>query len=1463
MEPADVGNFLPKDKLKHLVLLSGLDTVNVPFHKAVHSGFMSRSLASDSCPLTYKNFTSENIIETPKLIKNQNRILRYDWPLKYTQIYPAAIVLFYDLNWSTVNWEEKKKELETKIDALRNVIQKDGKPHNKGTQIILVIIQHNDGVTKEENDKLCSIKAAEILSTTKLKSNQLYVIPDTESTLYNFVLRLEKQFYELTPIFYQECIRKVRSRNIPNNNLVLLIRQQFKLGFLSEIRQDNHTAVRNYKLAYQKCSELEMNDRDIYEILSVASAINFKICQLSFQNNLIRESFAQYAKHQNTYFNRPCGKYPNCYLAMIEFNLWKRQQCSLFARLFENAVNNGLLALVHKNPGIYYQAAAEFQRAANISIKEMLTITPINGVVHQEMLIFDESLSKTHTIYFGQRPWRVLTDLMPNNFVDSNYENCAILGLQSSISPNYQYTIQLYNMAIKHFEKFHACRFQIRIKSQIADELISSGNYKQAQLFLYDNLMEFYRTRNYVLTQNLLVKFLEVAYFNANINDYMWAISQLSTPIQYTFSMVNILQHTNFYSHNLINLFQGNIPAPLKSGVISLNETETHAVLYKWQQSLLEKPAFKINLTGLVCFLQVSVNIMQMSSDFKQDECNTIIVKVNITNDLNYNMSFRNLTLYIEDCCKVPNIVTNDVLEKATLKLTKNDINIEKNSTQTYYFYFNPEILETNFLTNNIQIESLVLSEVTLPNTIVNGSFHWDFPINDSSSSIIFKKYKLPLSIDVLSKDTLYYFGEKFVLPLSICNVSKNMDLNMLECILTLSNHEYNHIDVKADKKIFLIDSNTKTRVSSYTHYIELLSMGNNLFLNVEFDTDKINEFYIHLNISQKDNNNSSFFKSYKINVVQAIKWNASISSLSNEILNQVTNNTHSMLQFDCEACTEMFITSISWNLHPSLVPTSQLYENYTPETYQHLESSAISSYLITFIASLEFGKEDSINIGKIAINWKRPSSDVINCTIIDLGTYAVIHIPITIQSQILSPNCLIIRKPIPVQYVFKNNYFKALTFKVTLDISEAFMFCGDKEQLLTLMPGEIFENCLTLFALTAGRLPYPKINLSFTDDSNPEFPKIYQDLALKSLPTRIFVMFFLLKKFFVDCCERCNDSMDLIEQERKDEVLKIIKQNIKFNDNLFDVNMNLKNLKHVNIGEKRLAEFTEELENLANQKKNNSIETYYTTEELLTVGSKTPLGYGNGLSTYFKFSNESKSKIPFSANLHVYLVKPEVVETEVLYLRLEIYRRYKDGTIGEEMGNIEFKHDFEYNSNKVVIPINSTWLNNNWSTKINDLAVYVKASIIHPIVIVNDFIVTHANSFIDTPVFEKRMIFSIKYKNIISRSKRSQLFNCTIKNGKSCCLKSLKINLIDIGWNFVLSPQHIDVGICLGDCQLLDNNSLNSDVINYRRDSFPNYKSCCHPTKYESLKMLISVSNTTISEINIPNLLTRQCGCY
>ncbi|KAK5968894.1 hypothetical protein GCK32_015721, partial [Trichostrongylus colubriformis] len=60
--------------------------------------------------------------------------------------------------------------------------------------------------------------------------------------LTGYVAKLESAFHELAQGFYQQKLKTIRARSIPNNSPALVVRQLFKLAFISELRQDTHTA---------------------------------------------------------------------------------------------------------------------------------------------------------------------------------------------------------------------------------------------------------------------------------------------------------------------------------------------------------------------------------------------------------------------------------------------------------------------------------------------------------------------------------------------------------------------------------------------------------------------------------------------------------------------------------------------------------------------------------------------------------------------------------------------------------------------------------------------------------------------------------------------------------------------------------------------------------------------------------------------------------------------------------------------------------------------------------------------------------------------------------------------------------------------------------------------------------------------------------------------------------------------
>ncbi|CAG2258149.1 TRAPPC11 [Mytilus edulis] len=163
-------------------------------------------------------------------------------------------------------------------------------------------------------------------------------------------------FYELAQSYYHSEARKVKShRDFLNKTThqLLFVRHQFKIAFFNELKQDSHTAIKNYKQAYGHLLELRMHDTNLLEIKSIAGFINYKICRLSFQHNAPLDAIAQFRKHID-FFK---GKIGIAELA-FEHSAWMSKQFQVFGDLFDEAIKLGLTAIQTQHPGFYYQQAA-------------------------------------------------------------------------------------------------------------------------------------------------------------------------------------------------------------------------------------------------------------------------------------------------------------------------------------------------------------------------------------------------------------------------------------------------------------------------------------------------------------------------------------------------------------------------------------------------------------------------------------------------------------------------------------------------------------------------------------------------------------------------------------------------------------------------------------------------------------------------------------------------------------------------------------------------------------------------------------------------------------------------------------------------------------------------------------------------------------------------------------------------
>lgn len=107
-----------------LVGLSGLDTINNAIHKAIWDTFSSTRKTERSA-IAFKLI--DNAHEFPVVKPKRNSyewyipkgILKRNWMNKYLNEIPAVMVIFYDLDWNDLQWNEKIIECASRVQSMR------------------------------------------------------------------------------------------------------------------------------------------------------------------------------------------------------------------------------------------------------------------------------------------------------------------------------------------------------------------------------------------------------------------------------------------------------------------------------------------------------------------------------------------------------------------------------------------------------------------------------------------------------------------------------------------------------------------------------------------------------------------------------------------------------------------------------------------------------------------------------------------------------------------------------------------------------------------------------------------------------------------------------------------------------------------------------------------------------------------------------------------------------------------------------------------------------------------------------------------------------------------------------------------------------------------------------------------------------------------------------------------------
>ncbi|MFH4979878.1 hypothetical protein AB6A40_006587 [Gnathostoma spinigerum] len=709
MESGDVPEPLCCDRLNQLILFTGLDIANNPLHSKVFFAFTQKRSA-DRAPLSIRMLTVNVPIKSKsttsvKPSKCSKGILKHAWLKKYVDEVPAVMVVFTDLDWDHPSFNEKVTECQSKISSLSF--------SSRNTRICIVLLQQNCAIGTD--DSLSSERAARLCQSCQLPSKQLFVLPITGS-IYGYVIRLEAAFHELAQSFYQQRLKQIRARSIPNNFSNLIIRQQFKLAFLSEMRQDTHTALRHYKFAYQQCIDYEHNDNEIYELRYIAGIINYKICYLSFLHGTALEAIAQHSRHVSLFFTASPGIYPSSQLAEIEASMWKSKQCSLFAKLFERAISLGLTAVSTQNPGIYWEAAAVYRIETNQLIEMLDQLIDRHSLTYPE----PDPLSPAPVEYIGQRPWR--SGVEGGMAADERTETNARIALVLTLKPNHEICLTYLSEARRHYQTHNCARMQRHIMILMATEFSAVGQHGKALQCLSHVLREWHREGFSLSAPTLITKAMIAAFHVANITEFMSMCIQTLNTDAYP-SFLSVASHV---AAN-IDLIRRGLPPQAPFPYSSISSDELSVAKELWTRALSERNFFSLEMSRINSFLKARVAFV--APDISVEMGSTFIVMVFLSSHSCISMTFDRLRLSLDEMVATTSSINqNDpaIADRSPLFVfTAENVEVKSNETTQIPFRC---ILENKKLVDSMKIivSSLTLELGTVTSTIY-GSFEWDW----------------------------------------------------------------------------------------------------------------------------------------------------------------------------------------------------------------------------------------------------------------------------------------------------------------------------------------------------------------------------------------------------------------------------------------------------------------------------------------------------------------------------------------------------------------------------------------------------------------------------------------------------------------------------------------------------------------------------------------------------------------
>uniref|UniRef100_A0A7E4VLU6 Trafficking protein particle complex subunit 11 n=1 Tax=Panagrellus redivivus TaxID=6233 RepID=A0A7E4VLU6_PANRE len=1073
MDAVDIPVAVAHSNMKRLFLMTGLDPTNDRFHADIANAFRQ----SNDNIIKFEFLSPQHqMFERPEKValKPNVGILRKSWIEKYTARRPAVILIFMDLEWDDPNFAEKKTECESKINSLRQTVG------CAEVRFLLVLIQKktSHGSQTERINELCSVCG--------LTSHHLRVLYVAEGIKPQVVLSIKKTVSELSQQFYEAIIKKIRTRRVPENHLNLMIKNNFKLGFISELRSDLTYAMNCYRSAFEKYHEAKVPDEDKYEYLTVASIINFKICEMFFSRGNAIEAVTQFNRHEDRFMNKhkySHGSYPTDALAAIEHTLWCMKEYATFGHLFVEAANAVVLNS-SVNPGKYFSAAAEYSELANTLIERLKAANPNPAPANLDILQPPSPL-----VFLGQRPWR------PNvSTADVTTEHRARVALEGSSKLDYERSIIYLRRALLHLRRIERCSRQMRVAElQVANVLTKQHNFDGAlpiaetvfRMMQEDNSQHFF-IPIYTLLYELYFAVVDPVKFVQIILQMMNPEVTRSTACKQVFGT---LKESTAHFLNCFNCICYQQPPPLLPTVLkSLSQSDREQLMLRWTQAVRTP----IRVTAMDTILSAEGSIIA-DSEIISNEADAFCM-VHITNKFSD-------TIVIAAANFIVDIYSPAVTPQGPVEFfthTRGNFVIKPEQVAAIPFPLKPIPAAFNLdcEVTLARIDLLIGNNVTL--FFDNRHFtinRFNNPIQKPRQSIRIIRTDYPL---VVQRSVPPVSGGDIVLKGEVADLTFVVD----------NNGGFGFSDIRLVCKAVATDDGVVGKFVSDQHP-EGVSTAEFTYQSLAPGTSLTVPFYgfysvvgrhtvdVEFTATLESPEPTHFKKRYDIelSVCEPFEYRRRVLDAEGSVVDCFFKQEEGQLEVHLRALANCIVTGYEFTLGE--LGASQG-ESITTDM------DAGDSIVVNAIVS---PRESSVinavvGAGKIRVTWKRDERSVQSVTEYDLGQVTVVQSPILMAVEV-SEGEHVIHRDINIQCSVKNLLEAPMLLKLNIERDDMFMFAGTTEVPILLEPGQTHMRTFTFAANVAGELTFPKITIECPDDVNG----IIAQYIPKVLPKTILVL--------------------------------------------------------------------------------------------------------------------------------------------------------------------------------------------------------------------------------------------------------------------------------------------------------------------------------------------------------------------